>query len=189
MRYVIDQIDLAAPIIPEHGLGGLDIGTNIFALRQRTLEDRDYRIKIRYLDYPTIFYKEVVEVIFNPYVGKISKLRAKKGYSGRLWNTITIGTRAGELQEAATTNGFTFGEYEDNGFFFFKDHHRLFAAVLANPDSCPKELNPNTAEGWKNIQEAPIVEITIWNDLYEHGMGIEEYPEHWDQKTPFQFGL
>ena len=189
MRYVLDQINMDAPIIPEKGLGGLEIGTNIFALRQRTLRDRDYQIKIRYLDYPTILYREEVEIIFNPYVGKISHLRIKNGYSGRLWDTIKIGTRAAKLQEMTIANGFTFDEYEDNGFFFFKDHHRLLAPVHASPDACPKELNPNTEEGWKNIQEAPIVEITIWNDLYEHGIGIEKYPEHWDQKMPFQFGF
>jgi len=101
------EIDIRLPIVPNHGLGGFEVGKNIgqYDLIWEGKEvdifsgfhPEDYRLSN--FDAWYTFRREHVQVGVDVMTGRIFQIRAMKGYLGSLFGKIQIGMKAQEALE------------------------------------------------------------------------------------------
>ena len=127
------KILLNAPIIPQEGMGEIQLGSNISCIKKAfddshknwqghfSAEDKSkftVHVGRPFLKYLTFDYDQKLQIRVDLFTGQIRQLHAKKGYKGAYRDKIKINTKIGQV----------FDLLEDHSFDCV-DHVVLFDAL------------------------------------------------------------
>jgi hypothetical protein len=173
--YIVQNIDVNAPIIPGKGIGEIVLLENAFSLRplilSNTLSEKEidwtFQTQKQFPDRMTFNYKNILLVDVNIYTGKIISITVKKGFTGKIYETIGIGSTVKDL--LSIDSAFYYDE-ADEYMYHKTDSNMYFDIDVAN------RLSPTDEE----VLNSKITAITILNSTQSSiSIGATEFPKEW----------
>lgn len=174
----VTKIDLNDPIIPGQGVGEIKLLENAFSLREyilsNTLSGTDnywtFTTNNQFPDWLNLNYKKILTIGVNIYTGKIISITVRKGYGGRVFNTIQVGSLVSELFKIDA--GFYYDEMDE--YIYHKDNTDIYFDI-----DLKNKVTPTDEE----ILNCCIIEITIQNDVQATTtIDVKEFPKEWIEK-------
>jgi hypothetical protein len=136
------EIDISLPIVPNHGLGGMELGKNIgeyqlilngkAAYLFSQFHSEDYRLDGFNAWYT--FQEFSMQIGVDVRTGKIFQIRAMKGYLGSLFGKIHIGMKAQEAFELVPALYYD----EMDEAIYYRSHDEGVALEFAPEETDPR---------------------------------------------------
>lgn len=171
----VKKIDFDSPIIPGQGIGEIRLLENAFSLRQLILSntlsgqniDWTFTTEKQFPDWLTLNYKDIFLVGINIYTGKITSLTVRRGFKGKIFQQISIGSYVKDLFKL------------DNDFYY--DESDEYILHKTNFDiRFDIDLKNRISFTDKEVEESRITEITILNHAQSSTIvGATEFPKEW----------
>ena len=155
----VKKIDLEADIIPGKGIGEIKLLDNAFSLRPlilaNTLSGKNiewtFSTEIQFPDWLTLNYRNIILIQVNIYTGRIVSITVRKGFKGRIYENISIGSCVKDLFKL--DNEFYYDDMEEYIL------HKQNLDVMFDID-LKDRINFNVQQ----IEESKITEIIILNN-------------------------
>lgn len=172
---IVKKIDLNSPIIPEQGIGEIKLLENAFSLRpiilSNTLSTRKsdwtFTTVTQFPDWLNFNYKDSLTITINIYTGKIVSLTVKNQYTGKIFDSIGIGSLVKDLFNL--DSGFYYDEL-DEYILHKEDFNIQFDLDMLNRLSFTEQ----------DVLNSKITEITILNHPQSTTIvGATEFPIEW----------
>lgn len=202
MTEQISRIDPFWPIVPGKGFGPLALGLPLFFLRRAFLDS--YRVGAAAIDPASaagwsaqisppelellvIRVPGVVDIFANSFLGKVSGLRARGGYRGRLWEVGGVGDVAGPLHEACERRSLELVELcEGRLEYRFQEASPFWLSLEVGGE---EEDGISSGAEWSELLSRPVRAIEIHDDRLRSAMGAYDFPAAWLDSRPDQVGL
>jgi hypothetical protein len=171
----VKKIDFDSPIIPGQGIGEIKLLENAFSLRKLILTntlsgqniDWTFTTEKQFPDWLTLNYRDILLVSVNVYTGKIISLTVRKGFKGKIFQQISIGSYVKDLFKI------------DNDFYYDEgDEYILHKTNFDIRFDLDLKNRINFTD--KEVEESRITEITILN--HEQSsiiVGATVFPKEW----------
>lgn len=188
MNKQIEKIDLSAPIIPNHRLGGIELGMNIFYLRkiykkshtnwrgeifEKYNKDFSTEVSAPFLESISLNYKGLIDINVNLFIGRIYQLTVYKGYKGKIWNSIKVGDTIKDILRVHPNSEYWI---EEEYFCLKNEPDVLF--VIAEYGEHKDYLED--VENEKELLKTKIRGIRIFNkNISAPAIDLEEMPKSW----------
>ncbi len=172
---IVNKLNLSDNIKPGHGIGQVRLLENAFSLRSLILEntcsgqkiDWTFTTNKQFPDFLTLNYKNIFLVGVNIYTGKIISITVRSGFTGKIYEQISIGSLVKDLFKL--DKEFYYDEFDE--FILHKTNFDIRFDI-----DLQDRINSTDSE----IENSKIIEITILNhENASATVNATEFPKQW----------